>query len=365
VGQLTDIAFELIRFIREILPEAHRQQYIIEKKHEPCIPVFAGNNTAGSRTGTGRFSTEKLCSLMFSMLPGVEPVSYLSFMLLLYSMDEAIEDYRKRKDIRDELEIRKLMNCLSCAADPSRSLACDLRDPEKCNLRTGSEHGPVKVHTIPQCSAEQCRLHLAILPSFAQAASKIKKYMQLYIDLQSYRHYPAVISKDLLKTWSSNYIKRYQELSCWEFCACTDTFLGIAVMFAAACVRDISAEEIRLLDEACFPWLCGYISMLDSLIGSRASLGTDELNFSSFYQNLKECEDRLLFFGSKAEEAFLKLKDGNLYIRLMKLAASLYMTEREASFGMLRIAISNIIRRSTLQSYCNFTSLMRMLRFIK
>ena len=51
----------------------------------------------------------------------------------------------------------------------------------------------------PICHAERCRLKLAVLPSYTHVSAKIKKYMQMYIDLQSYRHYPPVISRELLK----------------------------------------------------------------------------------------------------------------------------------------------------------------------
>jgi len=359
MGQLTDVAAYFIRYVRKVLPEACRQLEIMDEMAADCIPAsFIRNSRPADGSRAGRFSTGMLCSLLFSMVPDAGIKGFITFMLSLYTMDKALKEYRRNRGISDELEIRKLMGCLSAAADPSRSLLCELNDTSQIMPRPAGRPGPENCGT-PVCHAEQCRLQLAVLPSFRLVSGKIKKYMQLYIDLQSYRHYPAVLSTDLLKTWSSNYLKRYSELTWWEFCACTDTFTGIAAMYAAASAGDAAPEEIKLLDEACFPWLCGFISMLDSVIGVRAALGTENMNFSSYYANLKECEERIIFFAERAETALSGLRGGSVYLHLMKIAAGLYLTDPEASFGMLRLARSSIIKKSSLQTYCKCSSLMR------
>ncbi len=366
MGNFTDTAVYFIRFARKVLPEANKQHAIFNETPVLCIPSsIAQRIVSGDESRACRFTTDMLCSFLFSMVPDIDTGNFLSFMLSLYKTDTALEEYRKSKDMRDELDIRRLMGCLSGAADPSRSLVCKLKISAKdLPGRLNEEPMPEMRHTGPVCNAEHCRLQLAVLPSYKQVSGKIKKYMQLYIDLQSYRHYPAVISIDLLKTWSNNYLKRYHEIYWWEFCASADTFIGIAAMYAAASVRDVTTEEIRMLDEACFPWLCGFCSMLDHLIDARVSQGAESLNFSSYYSNLKECEDRLLFFAEKAEMVLKRLKGGSLYIHLMKIVAGLYLTDPEAYFGMLRITVSNIVRRGSIRTYCFFSNLMRTLRLL-
>lgn len=419
MGQLKDLAAYFLRYIRQVLPEARRQLETINEKTVNCIPAsFIQKSQANDGSMPGHFSTDKLCSLLFTMIPGVEAKGFVTFILSLYALDEALDEYRRSKGIYDELEIRKLMGCLSAAADPSRSLICDLKEAAEPKDKAGRKNKDDQKDTVdrksaydhmdtvdrksaedykdaanlkmaddrnntahiiswstgksgiessritPVCHAERCRLQLAVLPSFKLISGKIKKYIQFYIDLQAYRHYPAVISTNLLKTWSSNYLKRYNEISWWEFCASADTFTAIAAMYAAASTGDVTADEVRLLDEACFPWLCGFVSMLDSVIRARAALGMEAMNFSSFYSNLKECEERILFLAERAESALSELKGGIIYVHLMKMAAGLYLSDPEASFGMLRIARSNIIRKCSLQTYCNLCSLIRFLRII-
>ena len=107
-------------------------------------------------------------------------------------------------------------------------------------------------------------------------SAKIKKYMQMYIDLQSYRHYPPVISREMLKTWSSNHLRRWEILL--GTVAAADTFLGIAAMYAAASIPDITDEEVHCWMRS-VSWLSGFCSMLDALVSARTSHDPEELNF--------------------------------------------------------------------------------------
>lgn len=367
MGQYTEIVPQLINYACKVMPEIHRQAWIIRSKKELCTPEPAAH---GNSSGSGiriagdpysfdhsdclnePFWSDMLCCCLFSLLPAADMKETVSFILSLYALQELLENYRTKRDITDETAVRDLYNCLSCAADPSRSSSCALIGSVK-NMP----------FPVPQtCLADQCRLQLATLPSYKPVSSKIKKYMQLFVDLQSYRHYPAAVSTNYLKTWCSSYLSRYREISVWEFCAAADSFLGIAAMYTAAARPGVTNEEAVLLDEACFPWLSGLSSLLKGAIRIRISGTTENLNFTSFYENLKQCEERILFFSGKAEAACMKLKDSSFYIRLIKTMTALYLTEPEADFGMLRLACGNILKKSSSRPYSNACRLMRLLR---
>jgi tetraprenyl-beta-curcumene synthase len=360
MGKLTEAAAFYAKFAGKVLPEAYRQRNSAREELRRCSPAFIVRGGAMEEDDlSGRFTSKESCCFLFSMCPGADYKDLVSFILSLHNTAETLEAYRKRMDMRDEKEVRDLLGCLSAAVDPSRSIACSMADTSMNQPTAQQKNKPA-----PICHAERCRLKLAVLPSYTHVSAKIKKYMQMYIDLQSYRHYPPVISRELLKTWSSGHLRRFQEISCWELCAAADTFLGIAAMFAAASVPDISDEEVLLLDEVCFPWLSGFFSMLDAMISARTSLDPEELNFSSFYRNLKECEERLIFFAEKTEAACRKLKDSSLYLLIMRVAAGLFLSDPEATFGMLRLTVSNIIRKGSLRLYSNAGFLLRAFRLI-
>ena len=366
MGQFADAVSYFFRYYTKVLPEARRQEDLICRKQRMCAPVPVCKDE-GSRDERcpGQFTADKLCCFMYSMFPHTEMKGYLTFILSLHAIDEVLQSHRKRKDIRDEHEIRRLFSCLSSAVDPSRNSTCNMAESVKNSSQAADTADETASESVLiKCNADQCRLQLALLPSFIQAAGKIKKYMQLYVDLQSYRHYPQINSTEALRIWSGNHLKHYQGISCWEFCASADTFLGIAAMYAAASVPAITSEEIRLLDELCFPWLCGLISLLDSAVSARSAVGTDELNFSSFYSNLKECEDRIMFFASQAEEACMKLKDSSLYLHVIKAMMALYISDPETNFSMLRLTASNIAKRFSLRTYRSAALLSRCLHLL-
>lgn len=352
--QYADIISGFYFFNYKVLPEIRRQTEVVRAKQELCIPQHTTQNVPDFQISLPEhFDMQMLSCCLFTLLPGTDLKSMISFLLSLHTLKDILENYRGKKDIIEESDLRALYGCLSCAVDPSRS--------GTCAILHSSKNAPLSAKPT-QCFSDLCRLQLAILPSFKQAARKIKKYMQLYIDLQSYRHYPSPVSRENLKNWCGSYLIRYPEISEWEFCAAADSFLGIAAMVAAASRPGMTHEDTALLDEMCFPWLSGLCSILDAAIHIRIDSSTESLNFTSFYKNLRECEERILFFAEKAEKACLRLKEGSFYIRLIKIMIGFYLTRPEANFNMFRITAANILKKSSSPAYiipCNLMHLFK------
>lgn len=344
MGQYTDSIARFLQYGFKVLPEVHSLTAGIAEGQKLCISQAQSASIANVDAAIPEQpDAAVLCSSFFALYPGADKKSTLLFIILLHSLSKTLEAYRFKKDISCEAEIRRLYGCLSCAVDPSRSAGCPLGNLSKASSDQKKE--PV----LSLCLSDQCRLQLAFLPSYPLVAPKLKKYMQFYIDLQSYRHYPARIREEYLKTWSNYYLKRYREISCWEFCAASDSLLGIVAMYASAADPNLTPEDIKLLDEACFPWLCGLDSLLHSYIHARFSQ-IENLNFTSFYENLKLCEERILFFTSKAEEACKKLKESSFYMMLINILTGIYLADSEANFGMYKIASLNILKKCSAQA---------------
>ncbi len=355
--QYADSIARLLQYGFKVIPEVHRQAESLILKQKLCSRHTQNPSSANTEVSIAeQLDIAALCSYFFALYPGADMKSTLSFILSLYLLSETLGIYRFKTAISGETEIHKLYSCLSCAVDPSRSPGCAMA------TLSMAAAGQEKEAALSLCLSDQCRLQLAILPSYPLVAPKLKKYMQFYIDLQSYRHYPAKIRSEHLKAWSEYYLKRFQEISCWEFCAASDSLLGIIAMYCSAANPDMAPEEIRLLDEACFPWLCGLDSLLRAYTSARVSTNTENLNFTTFYKNLKTCEERLLFFASKAEEACMKLKESSFFMSLISTMIGISMTDPEASFGMYRLASLNILKKVSSQTvfYRNACKLMRL-----
>lgn len=356
MGRYTDSITQFLQYSFEVLPEVHRQAASIADRQKLCISQDQGHAAANTETVLPKqYGTAELCSSFFALYPGIDIKNTLSFILSFYSLSDTLEAYRSKMEITNEAEIRKLYSCLSVAVDPSRSTGCALINLAKAGA------GQKKEVKSSQCISDQCRLQLAVLPSFSLVAPKLKKYMQFYIDLQSYRHYPASIRTEYIEAWSDYYLRRYQGISCWEFSAASDSLLGIVAMYTSAANPKLTSLDIQLLDEACFPWLCGFESLLHAYICARIYNNTENLNFTSYYKNLKTCEERILFFAAKAEEACMKLEESSFYISMIRILTGMYLTDPEASFGMCRIASLNILKKSSAQAmfYSNACKLLR------
>lgn len=360
MGQNTDSLVRFIQYSMKVLPELKRQNSTLFSQAD-CPAQVSGNIAAYPETGpypAEKLSTPVLCSGFFALQPGVDRKGTLSFLLSLYKLADLLDSFRANAEITDEPALRKLYGCLSGAVDPSRSICCAFGNPVKA--RESQKVEPASA----LCLSDQCRLQLAVLPSLSLASPKLKKYMQFYVDLHSYMHYPESTRKEYLQTWSDYYLKRYPGISCMEFCAASDSLLGIVAMYASAANPKMTSDEIRLLDDACFPWLCGLEALLRAFVRTRLSENPVEVNFCSHYPNLKECEQRLLYFAVKAEEACLKLKDRNFYLSLLRILIAMYLSEPEAGFGMYRLASLNILKNGPHRTmlYYNGCRLLRLLR---
>ncbi len=361
MGQNTESIMQFLKYSLKALPEL-RQQNLNLNGQNSCPACF--NRNASNVVGTADPADEPLKTKLlgtgfFALYPGTDLKNTISFILSLYKLSDTIAAYIAHAGFTEEPEVRRLYSCLSSAVDPSRSTSCAFVNFSKAASYSQKSEQP---HFL--CMSEQCRLQLAVLPSFSLVAPKLKKYMQFHVDLHSYMYYPEETRNEFLQTWSDYYLKRYQGISVMEFCAASDSLLGIIAMYVSASNPKQTSLEIQLLDEACFPWLCGLESLLDSYITLRLSDHSNQLNFCSSYKNLKACEERLIYFATKAEEACMKLKESSFYISLIRIILGMYLSDPEANFGMFRIASHNILENGPRRSIhcCNGCKLLRFCR---
>ena len=75
-------------------------------------------------------------------------------------------------------------------------------------------------------------------------------------------------------------------------------------------------------------------------------MSDESLNFTSFYDNLKKCEERLNYFARRAAEPSPGLKNPEFHAFMIKCLLSLYLSDSRAFFGMYRLASGKIIKSS-------------------
>jgi tetraprenyl-beta-curcumene synthase len=304
--------------------------------------------------------TWTLSRALWALRPDTGMEDRITFILSFCSLTKMLEACCSGSDIHSDGYSRRLYSILSSAVDLSKPV--DLEQWQY--LSSTGFKGETAVLLAKLCN--QCREGLSMLPSYWEISPKIKKYMQLYIDLQTYKNYPKQIRNEFLSTWSDYYIKKYDGIYWWEFCAASDSLLGIIAMYYLASDTQISAEEIRLIDEACFPWLCCLESLLRSYNANRILLGNDVFDYTYYYDNLKAIEERLEYMASKAEASICRLKDKNYFSFIFKAMTGLYLSDPEADFGMHHLSTDRFLSKfSSVKPYYNICRLMRQFRIIQ
>ena len=367
MGRYTDSIAQILQYSAKALPEMLRTETDTAEFLKPCLlQPGPAMGTADEATHAFRHRLPALCAGFFAFHPNADFKSTLSFINSLYTLSDILEAYRSKKNITDESEIRRLFCCLSGAVDPSRGAGCSPYFPAGGAKSLSGVQSLEGEAGKASCLSNHCRMLLATLPSFPLAAQKLKKYMQLYIDMKTYSHCHRSIRDEYLEAWSGNYLKRYHDISRWEFCAASSSLTGIAAMYAAASNPNLTRIDVYLLDEALFPWLNGLESLLFAYISDRMR-DTEELCLTSFYKNLKECEVRILFFARRAEEVCMKLKESEFYLTYIKFMTAMFLADTEADFGLKRISSRNIREGIFKQnrSLYRFAALLHKTRFCR
>lgn len=184
--------------------------------------------------------------------------------------------------------------------------------------------------------AEKCRQKVRQLPSYDIVRDHLAAYLSLYIDLQLTKFSSDDNAKEVnLIKWSSIHGEKYPDLSNWEFCMAIDSSLGIQFLLALATEPELSEEKAESLMNSFFPWVCCIQKILEGFINYNDDLSSGNINYDFYYENLKEYENRVIFFLNKA----VGLKaDYSKHIRAtVKLLLSIYITHPKAEEGMNKI----------------------------
>lgn len=174
-----------------------------------------------------------------------------------------------------------------------------------------------------------CQESVTTLPGFSQVQEQVRGLAQLYVDLQSLKHLSPEVVERRLKNW---YRKKcsHKEISWYEFAAACGSTLGIFSLLALAGKRKVDAQVQEDLSQAYFPWVCGLHIMLDYLIDFQEDRRKGELNFISYYQNPRHCQERLLAFLRQAQDKVSYLPKKHQHQGIIQGLLALYLSREKA-----------------------------------
>jgi len=269
---------------------------------------------------------------ILALYPGVDMKRAVSFMVSLQTICEYLDKLCDRADVKNEQVFRQLYLAILDAVDKYRG------------INNYYYYYPYKNDGCFLSSlVEICTEQTIGLPSYNLVIEPVKKYIQLYSDLQTYKHLDNSIREESIKTWAEYYTGRYPDISWWEFSAATGSILGIFALYAASFNPSLTIQEVKAIEQAYFPWVCGLHILLAHYIESQENTYMGNLNFTQYYKNLKQCEERIGFFAKRSLESCLSLCFPEFHITVIKGLLAMYLSDPKAHIGLNNLASRNIL----------------------
>lgn len=287
---------------------------------------------------------------VYSLYPGVQTDNAIKFIVSLQTISDYLDNLCDRAGVLDESAFRRLHLAMFDAVSPDASTHDYYQYyPYK------NDNGYLK------SLVEECKRQIRILPSYKAIEVLLRKYVCLYSSLQIRKHLDPESRESFLKEWVATDLYRYREPYWWELCAATGSTLGIFLLFAAANDAGLDIAEVRAIDEAYFPWVCGLHILLDYYIDSDEDLAGGDLNFTYYYKNLKQCEDRLAFFIRQSFKKCSSLKNPEFHFTVISGLLAMYLSDPKAASGGRGIVSRRLFKAGKMRaiSYYHICRLLR------
>lgn len=316
------------RLIENVFPEAERQ-ISYWRRQASGIPEEALRLQALASIRHKTFHVQG--GSAYALYPGTDPYGTVRFIAALQTVSDYLDNLCDRAGVRDEASFRRLHLSMLDAVNPLNHVRDYYRFyPHK-------DDGGYLDALVGACRSE-----VAKLPSYPMVQESITCFVRLYTDLQCYKHLANEVREEKLKAWAIPYLKEFPGISPWEFSAAAGSTLGIYVLFAAAFEPGLTETEVQSLKQAYFPWICGLHILLDYYIDAQEDALEDDLNFTSYYLNRKQCEERLRLFIEKALEQTSGLRYPKFHITIIQGLLAMYLSDPKVLAGGNKPASSRL-----------------------
>jgi tetraprenyl-beta-curcumene synthase len=290
---------------------------------------------------------------IYTLYPQTDLNTVVKFIVAFQTISDYLDNLCDRAGIEDETAFRQLHLAMSDAVD----LEGELNDYYR-SYPYKNDAGYLRLLVT------ECRTQFLKLPAYHLIQDSLKKYIQLYTDLQALKHLDPANRESLLFTWAKTYQKQYPKISEWEFAAATGSTLGIFLLVAAASDSSLTLEEVAQIDAAYFPWVNGLHILLDYYIDSEEDLQMGDLNFTHYYNNLFECQARLEFFISQSLKSSAALRYPKFHQTIIKGLLAMYLSDAKALSAPNQSTTNKLLKKGGTTAifyyYC-----CRWLRFSK
>ncbi|MFC4599969.1 tetraprenyl-beta-curcumene synthase family protein [Cohnella hongkongensis] len=173
----------------------------------------------------------------------------------------------------------------------------------------------------------ECRKRIAKLPAYATVQPFVVELVQLYADLQVYKHIAPSRREEELLAWWDKHSAAYPELKWNEFAAATGSTLGMFMLFLAASDPKLGERQAVEIRNRYFPSICGLHILLDYLIDQAEDRAGGDLNFCSYYADQPMLNERMERMVQAARAAADGLPFGRFHRMIVEGLVALYLSD--------------------------------------
>lgn len=173
----------------------------------------------------------------------------------------------------------------------------------------------------------KCKESIASLPSYRLVHKHVRDLVQLYADLQVYKHIAHSKREQELLNWWETHSAQYPQLRWNEFAAATGSTLGMFMLFLAASDGSLDARQAEAIRDSYFPSICGLHILLDYLIDQAEDEIGGDLNFCSYYDNQQMLNERMGQMVQAARKSADELPFGHFHRMIVEGLVALYLSD--------------------------------------
>jgi len=279
ISRATSLPVLIYKFIRTVFPLVEKELAYWKTRAGFC-PDSKLALAARESTRFKKFHCQG--GSIYALYPGVDLRKTIKFIVAYQTISDYLDNLVDSLEIQDQQAFAQLHLAMRDALDP--------------------EFGPTDYYLFFPYRNDggylaelviTCQENIAALPAYGLIRSTILKFEELYAQLQTYKHLDPARREDLILAWIKPELQAFPQISAWEFAAAAGSTLGIYSLYALAANPELSPQEVKVHQEAYFPWLTGLHIMLDYLIDLAEDKETGQLNFVRYYESRAIAGERL------------------------------------------------------------------------
>jgi len=282
---------------------------------------------------------------IYSLYPGVNTAESITFVVAFQTISDYLDNLCDRAGVADEQAFRQLHQAMLDAIDPEAPLQ--------------NYYAFYPVHDDGGYLAKlvtTCQQQLRTLPAYQVVKPHLVEFVNLYSDLQTYKHLDPSIREHKMRDWMHQYMSRYPQITDWEFAAATGSTLGVFMLYVAANDKNLTVSTASKIFTAYFPWINGLHILLDYFIDASEDQANGDLNFVAYYGDEKEILSRLTCFTQQALQQAQTLPEPDFHKTVIQGLLAMYLSDPKTNFPK-----EQTIKKALLKTAGSYTTFMYLL----